>query len=1078
MIGKMCRAPSGGGSAYGLVEYLVGYAVAEKGANKAEIRDALEAVFVEAEARQDLGVGRIWSPVAGGGTRPSSIVVRNCASFSTASLEMDADALVNPGVRNGAMHFVWSFQTGESSKLTDEQVHAYVGEVLAKIDLGHYRSVAVVHRDTLVFERNADGTVVLDAAGNPVVRDGNIHVHLAVGSVDPVSGLAYDRTGLYRKMAWAEREVELGHGLEHDRGLAVIQDRGLPTAHPRWADKHELAAWNAARKEERLLRLERRSWEGYRERDRTFARYCDATIAPRLRAAIDMAVERGRKLTWADFHSMAARYGASIEREREGRIVFRDVGIGEMRYRHGQEVINLRRALREAKTEPDEIARRIAELKAEHVETEAEERERKMNGGETVSLESVLELGQDFPPFLTVTESEHDVVVRVEQDPRLVLRDVTAQSSTFSREDVDLWLCSRISDPEEIERLGGLVMRDESIRVLNVDTPQALCTTLEILAVEDRLASDAHALAHTGSGITREQIEREIATYEAEQAETLGKPFHLTGEQRTALLQIADGSLLSIEGLPGSGKTTVMGVVRVLGEQTGREVVGITLSQAAAERLQSEAGFLAINSSRAALLEEGGTMIIPERGIVVVDEAAMMDSRAMQRIVRTARERHCIVQAIYDTRQLQPIDFGASSRIVRDAAKAAGTHCELRDIQRQKRDWHRRAVEIMADAIVERDDEKRRSLVRSALKILDANAAIVWCKDRDEAIDEAVRLSRVSRSMGNTDVLTIAADKDTVRHLAEEDRRRAGREGKGLEFLSAGGTREIALGDEIVFLENSLGKRGLGVLNGDRGVVTDVARDKIAVRVYGSDNTIMFSPRAYKAWDYGSCLSVHKAQGATTADCVAVLDRAASAELTFVAMSRSKSGLSLVVAQSNFASLDELADHIAGRISLKTTTHNYEEIVERTGGRQTMRVINMEAQREAANSPLRKIYDAHVREPALAVRAERLAELRTTYDARKREIAANPSLTIAQRLDAEKAALSEFRSAAAETYKATQPQSYLAWLDQREASHERARGIVQRHEMIRESEQGLDREHAQDKRAHETTKEIGYEHER
>lgn len=43
-----------------------------------EIADALDGVYAESEERLDLGVGAVWRPEAGGGTRPSSILVRNC----------------------------------------------------------------------------------------------------------------------------------------------------------------------------------------------------------------------------------------------------------------------------------------------------------------------------------------------------------------------------------------------------------------------------------------------------------------------------------------------------------------------------------------------------------------------------------------------------------------------------------------------------------------------------------------------------------------------------------------------------------------------------------------------------------------------------------------------------------------------------------------------------------------------------------------------------------------------------------------------------------------------------------------
>lgn len=1037
MFGKLCAAPPRGGSAFGLIEYLIGYAISERGATREQIADALDAVYAEAEARADLGVDVVWSPQAGGGIRPSSILVRNCASFSTASLEIDADAARNPGVRASAMHFVWSWNTQESGKLTDDQVHAYVGEVLAKLELGHHRSVAVVHRDTVVYERELDGSIQRDDRGHAAVRDGNLHIHVAVGSVDPGLGLAYDRTGLHRRMAWAEREVELDHGLDHDRGLAVVQDAGLETAHVRWADVHELAAWRAERKEERLTRQERRSFAGYCKRDLTFERYVDVTVAPRLRVVLDLARQRGRRPDWATLHATAARYGCELDATAQGQVVVRDVGIGELRLADEGERRELRRALVAQGVEVDEIEQRVAEMRSEHAKAETGERLRKQEVGEVVALDAVLRDDRsDMPAFQTIDESERDIIDRVGADPAMVLREVTAQSSTFTREDVDLWLASRISDPTEIEQMGDRIVRHASVRVLSADTAQPLMTTTEVLAIEDRLEADAQALARRNPGISDDDIDRAIATYQAQESRKRGERFALSGEQVDALRSLSRGSLIAMDGLPGVGKTTIQGAVRVLGEQTGREVVGLTLSQAAAERLESEAGFKCVNTARARILEEGRVPVIPHGGIVVVDEAAMVDSRANGRILQLARERGCLVVEIGDVRQLQPIDFGASFRIVREAAREVGTYSELRDIQRQRRDWHKEAVVKLADAIVEREATKRLALVRSALGCLEEHGAIAWVADRDEAIDAAVSLARNQQSEGR-DTITLASDKDSVRHLSEEFRRREGRQGLGQRYATAGGTREFAPGDRLMFLENSLGKRGLGVRNGDRAEVLRAKPDRITVRIDGTGaRVVSFSPRTYQSFDYANACTVHKAQGASVDAAVPVIDRSASAELLFVAASRSKDALDIVVPRSAFRDIDDLAEHVAERISLKTTTRNYDEVLERTGGKETIRVRNIEAQREAA--PLRRVYEAEVVEPMRAVLADRIDVFRESYRERKREIASS-GLPIEERLDANRDALGLMRKAVASVYREAVPQAFGEWLREREEARDHVR---------------------------------------
>ncbi len=1050
MVGKLCAAPAKGGAASGLIEYLVGYAISQKGATRHEIADALDGVYAESEQRPDLGVDAVWRPAAGGGTRPSSILVRNCASSSTASLEIDADGARNPGIRSSALHFVWSWNERETGLLSDEQAHAYVGQVLEKLGMSHHRTVAVLHRDT-----------------------DNLHVHCAVGAVDPGTGLAYDRTGLHRKMAWAEREVELVNGLDHDRGLAVVQDAGLSTAHVRWADTFELAAWRAERREERFVRQERRSFEGYRERDVSFERYVDATVGPRLLTALDLDRQRGIAASWATLHTVAARYGCELSVWPNDAVVVRDVGVGAMRAAHEQERRDARAGLLADGLDRGEVDEQLAELRAKHATEETIERERKIAAGDVAELPSALqERLRALSEYQDADQSERSIIEQVERNSAIVLSAVTAQSSTFTREDIDQWLSARISDPDAIERLGDLIIRADGVRVLSADPVQPLMTTIEILAIEDALDADARRLAATASGIIPSEIDAAIRSYEQQEAARRGHAFRLSDEQRVSLQQLSRASLVAIEGLPGVGKTTIQGVVRVLGEQLGREVVGLTLSQTAAERLESEAGFRCVNTARARMLEEGHNPVIPHNGIVVVDEAAMVDSRANGKILDLARSRGSVVVEIGDVRQLQPIDFGASFRIVRDAARGVGTYCELRDIQRQERGWHREAVVQLADAIAERDENTRLAKVGAALRLLEDHGAITWADDRDAAIDAAIGCSQARRSAG-LDTLTLASDKDAVRHLSEEDRRRNGREGKGRRYVTDGGLREIAPGDRLMFLENSLRRNGLGVRNGDRGTVLAVKPNRITVQLDGKkEQTVTFSPKAYQAFDYANACTVHKSQGASVEAAVSLIDRSASAELLFVAASRSRRDLDIVVPRSAFRDIHELAEHVAERISLKTTTRTYDEVLQRTGGKQTIRVQNIEVQRAAL--PLRRIYEADVVEPLRALQLDRVDEAREAYRERKSEIAES-GLSMEDRLDASRDALRVMRTTVIAVYRELRPQPFGEWLHEREELRERVRPSVDRRE---EQEQTVRRERGEFSRAEEMSQSQGPQRER
>jgi len=1065
MLSKVCAPPaSAGSSSGGLTNYLVGYAVAGKGATRDQIAAAIDAVELEAEAREDRGVGRIWSPEAGHGTRPSSILVRNCESYATASMEIDAAGASNGSVDHAAMHLVHSWSTAESANLTDKQVHAYVGELLDKVGIGHHKSVAVVHRDTIVRDP-LTGTVI----------DGNVHVHVAVATVNHTTGMNYTQKGLWGRLSRADREIELAHRLQHDRGLYVVRNPNTTEAHVEEATREELVAWRRERQEERLVAMERRNAEGYKKRDATFDRYADATVAPRLRTAMELARQDAREPDWATLHAVSARYGCELQCDDEGRVIFRDVGVGELRLAHQKIERTRERELKESGAENDEIAQTMATLRSAHEKAQVAERDRKRSEGEAVVLDSVLDADRsDMPAFQTVDEAEHAFETAVEADPSIILREITSSQSTFSRDDIDRALGRRIGDPLALERLGDLVVGHQSVRALEADTRYPLLTTIEILDIEKILHADATELSQRGSGFTSDEIERAMSVYEAKQS-TEEQPFRLSEEQRGALRLMERGHLVCIEGLPGVGKTTIMSAVRELAEAQGMQIVGLTLSQAAAERLESEAGFKCVNTARARIMEEKNEKVIPYRSIVVVDEAGMVDSRAMARIVAKAKERESVVVTIADLRQLQAIDAGASFRILSDIAKAAGSYSELRDVQRQKRDWHKDAVVLMSDAIIEKDDARRLDLVTRSFNILEEHKAITWAATRDDAIDHAVKSARAYRAAGLQDTLLLAGDKDTTRHLAEEYRRRDGLEGAGRAYMTAGGRRELAEGDRFVFLENSLtGKRALGVRNGDTGHVVEVKPNQISVRLDREDRVVTFSPRSYQNWDQAGALTVHKSQGASVDGVVPLLDRSASAELAFVAMSRSKHALDVVVPRTAFADVDELARHISERISLKTTTRTYEEELARTGGPENLWAKKMERAEEQRTNPLRMQWQSEIVEPMLAARRERLRESSEALRV-AREDARGEGGGLAERLARDRELLREAKVRNASIIAETTASKFRTWAKEEASQQEQTRERGRTKQQQRDTAARRDRSALATIREREVESDHGYE---
>ncbi|MHB8461952.1 MAG: AAA family ATPase, partial [Vulcanimicrobiaceae bacterium] len=677
------------------------------------------------------------------------------------------------GRDDGGAGVLWSPASGQGRRPSSIYAHGVTSLATADIEIEATASANPRVREStmhLVFslgegiERNDEEFVAgvretLDRLGVgdhqyvvAVHRDtDSIHAHVALCTVDPVTYRAMDRQWLWSRIDRSMRETEVVRGWEHDRGL-VIYDTGKQLI--RNAVPAELKMWREERETDRLARLEiKREYL-----DDTFARKADATIVPRLRMAVNTLSERGERADWSDVHLVAARYGARIgQAEAEGPpspLVLIDVA-----------------------------------------------------SGEKIDLASVLraDLEKEIGAYRTVEEAESDFIASVEKDPNLVARRIAHETSTFSRNEIVRYLDDRISDTPEVERLADLTERHADIRIVSADTHTPIYSYAPQAELEDRLADHAKELvARTDVGFDRTALFSAIAGVEREIKSAL------SAEQR-ALVSHLDRGLLVGEGDPGTGKTVAMRVAKKYADLTGKEIVGLTISQAAANRLRQESGIECKNTTKGLMLEDLGEKTIPKNGIVILDEAGMDDSRTAEALLRICRDRNTQVIVIGDTKQLQPISAGQSLRIMRREASEAGTYEQLIGIQRQKNPWHLSAVKDLANGLrsVATTGQIDPEKITSAVKTLDKNGVFSRHDDVGKMIDRValeyildLRMSEKMKISPEDATIYMAASKETQRYSNEAIRQRLGLAGTGKEYITRYGTREFSVGDKITLKEN------------------------------------------------------------------------------------------------------------------------------------------------------------------------------------------------------------------------------------------------------------------------------------
>ncbi|RYD24822.1 MAG: Ti-type conjugative transfer relaxase TraA, partial [Lysobacteraceae bacterium] len=219
-------------------------------------------------------------------------------------------------------------------------------------------------------------------------------------------------------------------------------------------------------------------------------------------------------------------------------------------------------------------------------------------------------------------------------DPSVALDAITRGQATFTTRDLATFAFRHSDGKDQFDQVMGAVRSSPELVALGEDGKgQARFTSREMIAVEERLEHGAGELvARDGHGVSDRHRGAAI-----DAAATRGMV--LSGEQRDAFDHVTGRSdLTSVVGYAGSGKSAMLGVAREAWEGQGYTVRGAALSGIAAENLEGGSG---IGSRTIASLEyqwAKGREHLSSRDVLVVDEAGMIGTRQMERVMSHARE--------------------------------------------------------------------------------------------------------------------------------------------------------------------------------------------------------------------------------------------------------------------------------------------------------------------------------------------------------------------------------------------------------------------------------------------------------
>lgn len=449
-----------------------------------------------------------------------------------------------------------------------------------------------------------------------------------------------------------------------------------------------------------------------------------------------------------------------------------------------------------------------------------------------------------------------------------VVEDLTKDKAYFTEKDLlrkaaeFAPLCD--ANMKDVVRVASRYLDREAIH-LRTNGEQKIYTTHEIDALEKQMLVRARQADRRSFEARNKNADYTI-------------PKGLSEEQRLALHHICEGqgSLKLVSGMAGTGKTTLLSAANDIWSAKGFEVKGASLAAVAAKGLEDGAKIESKTVARLLLdieraEQQGERMPINARTVLVVDEAGMIGTRQMARLLEVVEREKAKLVLVGDEKQLQPIEHGAPFK----AIGAIVGRSELKEIKRQKEEWARDAVQRVAGGESEKAllafAEKGMLSIKETKVEAISNLVSEWRSDQAE-LKEKLILS------------TTRQGAKALNELAQEQRKDAG-ELKGDAFGVNG--YNFYAGDRVLFTKNN---KAMGLMNGQTGTVLTINRNSGTLGVVmDSGERKIVSTSAYDKVELGYATTTHKAQGKTV-DRAYVLAGGSmqDKELSYVQISRAR----------------------------------------------------------------------------------------------------------------------------------------------------------------------------------------------
>ena len=442
-----------------------------------------------------------------------------------------------------------------------------------------------------------------------------------------------------------------------------------------------------------------------------------------------------------------------------------------------------------------------------------------------------------------------------------------------------------------------------------------LFTSERVLAAENKILDAASRAVIPASTVDVFELAAQKRRAElAEQGHSLP-----AGQEAMARAFATSDKLLVVGiGAAGAGKTSSTRLAVDAIEASGNRVIGMAPTAAAAAVMRSEMRINADTVDKILTDWQSGKKPLDVRpgDVLLVDEAGMISTPKMEKILTLAQERGALVRALGDYRQLSAVGSGGALRLVDREIGAV----HLDELFRFKNPEEAAATLSLREPPLVGTD-KPFEFYKENGRIMAGDAAAM--------IEDVFRKYSADVNAGKQSIM-IASTNETVTRLNDLAQAHAiehGQVSTDAGAVALHNSSRAHLGDTIVTRTNArrlvVNSGQDFVKNGDLWRVTDLHDDGRITAQHIQHGGKVTLPAGYvqESVELGYASTIHRAQGSTVDTAHALVDASTDRAGAYVALTRGRENNQLYVTLADGEKRDDVLDRITGAYERDLTVH-------------------------------------------------------------------------------------------------------------------------------------------------------------